>query len=148
MYNFSNSKKGESLISIIVWVTILAIAVSGIAMILFQNRTIEEDYGKTNTITLLQSNAETIVRKVDTSRFAEKDVFYLCKDDSTGIFTAFTGALGESCKYIDKNGDKVTNTGSFADTIYTRIFSIEKEDNSSGKPRQVIKGGIKELIRK
>lgn len=126
MYNFSNSKKGRTLVSIIVWVAILAIAISGIAMILFQNRTIEDDYGKTNHITLLQSNAETIVRKVDTSHLSEKDIFFLCKDDSTGVFAAFTGALGESCKYIDKNGDKVTNTGSFADTIYTRIFSIEK----------------------
>ncbi|HBB27551.1 TPA: hypothetical protein DCZ36_03600 [Candidatus Gracilibacteria bacterium] len=148
MYNFSNSKKGETLISIIVGVVILAIAIGGVAVILFQNSAIEEDYDKNNTVAILQSNAENIVRKMDTSNLAEKDIFFLSKDPGTKMFQVFTGTMNEGYKYINKNGDQIINTGSYAGTIYARIFSVERGDNSFGKPRQVIKGGIKELIRK
>ncbi|MDD5198132.1 MAG: hypothetical protein PHN60_04725 [Candidatus Gracilibacteria bacterium] len=148
MYNFSNSKRGETLISIIVGVVILAIAIGGVAVILFQNSAIEEDYAKNNTVAILQSNAENIVRKIDTSSLAEKDIFFLSKDPLTKTFQIFTGTLNEGYKYINKNGNQVTNTGSYAGTIYSRIFSVERGDSSFGKPRQVIKGGIKELIRK
>ena len=108
-------------------------------MIVFQNRTIEEDYETNNAIAILQTNAENIVRNIDMSAFNEKDLFFLCKNPATQIFSAFTGTMGEQCKYIDKNGETVTNTGTFAGTVYTRIFSVEREDDSIGKPRQVIK---------
>lgn len=117
-------------------------------MILLQNSTIEEDYDKNNTITILQSNAESIVRKTNTSGFAEKDVFFVYKNPVTKIFEAFTGTTNERYKYVNKNGDMVTNTGSYAGTVYTRIFTVELGDTSFGKPRQVIRGAIKELIRK
>ncbi|MDD5377210.1 MAG: hypothetical protein PHH16_03770 [Candidatus Gracilibacteria bacterium] len=146
MHDFSNSKRGETLISIVVGVVILAIAIGGVAMILVQNRTIEEDYDKNSTLATLQSNAESIVRKVDTSGLAEKDIFFLYKDPITKTFQIFTGTTNEGYKYINKNGDLITNTGSYAGTVYTRIFSVERGDASFGKPRQVIKGGIKELI--
>lgn len=126
MYNFSNSKRGETLISIIVGVVILAIAMGGVVLILIQNRTIEEDYDKNNTLSFLQSNAESIIRKVDTSRLAEKDIFFLYKDPTTQTFQAFTGSANESYKYINKYGELVTNTGSYAGTLYTRVFSVER----------------------
>lgn len=148
MYNFSNSKNGETLISIIVWVVILAIAIGGVAVILFQNSAIEEDYDKNNTVAILQTNAENIVRKADTSSLAEKDIFFLFKDPETKTFQVFTGITNEWYKYINKNGDQITDTGSYVGTVYSRIFSVERWDSSFGKPRQVIKGGIKELIRK
>ncbi|OIP54484.1 hypothetical protein AUK10_00780 [Candidatus Gracilibacteria bacterium CG2_30_37_12] len=148
MYNFSNSKKGETLVSLVVGVVILAIAMGGVTLILLQNRTIEDDYDKSNTISLLQSSAENIVRKTDTSILSEKDIFFLYKDPASQTFQVFTGSSGEQYKYIDKNGELITNTGSYAGTIYTRVFSVERGDSSFGKPRQVIKGAIKELIKK
>lgn len=95
-------------------------------MILFQNSAIEEDYAKNNTVAILQSNAENIVRKIDTSSLAEKDIFFLSKDPLTKTFQIFTGTLNEGYKYINKNGNQVTNTGSYAGTIYSRIFSVER----------------------
>lgn len=148
MFDFSNSKRGETLISVIVWAVILAIAIGGVTLILIQNRTIEEDYEKNNAIAILQSNTENIVRKADTGNLAEKDAFFLYKDPITKTFQVFTGTANDGYKYINKNGDQVVDTGSYAGTVYTRILSIEKEDASFGEKRQVIKGGIKELIRK
>lgn len=117
-------------------------------MILIQNRTIEEDYAKNNTVSLLQENAESIIRKVDTSTFAEKDFFFIYKDPVAKTFQAFTGAANEQYKYIDKDGNSITNTGTFVGDLYSRIFTIERWDTGMGKSRQVIKGGIRELIRK
>jgi flagellar basal body-associated protein FliL len=126
MYNFSNSKKGETLMSIIVGVAILSIAMGGVVLILAQNRTIEEDYDTNNSISILQTNAENIVRKVNTSMLAEKDVFFLKKDSVTKIFQALTGSINDGYKYIDRDGNLVTNTGSYAGSIYTRIFTVER----------------------
>jgi hypothetical protein len=120
----------------------------GVTMILLQNRTIEEDYDKKNAISLLQSNAENIVRETDTSSLSEKDIFFLYKDPNLLTFQIFTGSTNELYKYINENGDIITNTGSYAGTIYTRVFSVERGDSSIGKPRQIIKGVIKELIKK
>lgn len=148
MYNFSNLKKGETLVSIMVGAVILAIAIGGVSMILLQDSTIEEDYHKNNTLSILQYNAENIVKKTDTSSLAEKDIFYLYKNPDNKTFQIFTGASNEGYKYINRDGELVTSTGSYAGTIYSRIFRVERGDSSFGKPRQVIKGGIKELIRK
>ncbi len=82
MYDFSNAKNGETLISIVVGVVILGIAISGMTMILIQSRAIEDDYDSRNYLTILQSNAENIVRNIDTTAFREKDLFYIQKDAS------------------------------------------------------------------
>ena len=148
MYNFSTSKRGETLISIIVGVVILAIALFWAALILFQSHTIEEEYGKNNTVAILQSNTENIVRKIDTSSLAEGDIFFIHKDPETKVFSIFTGSVNEQYKYINRDGESVTNTGSNTETVYTRILTVELADSSLGKPRQVIQGGIKELIRR
>lgn len=108
-------------------------------MILIQNRTIEEDYNINNTVTLLQSNAENIMRKVDTSNLSDKDIFFLYKDSASQTFQVFTGTINESYKYINGNGDAVTDTGTYIETIYTRIFSLAQGDTFFGEPRQIIK---------
>lgn len=149
MYNFSNLKKGETLVSVVVGIVILGIAMGGVAMILVQNSTIEEDYGKNNNVFFLQSNAENIVRRVDTSAVIEKEVFFLRKDPLTRTFLVYTGTTNEGEKYIDRDGNKIDAPTSYPGTVYTRSFIVERQDTSFGdKPRQVIKGGIKELIRK
>ena len=95
MYDFSNSKRGETLVSILVGVVILSIAMGGVVMILIQSRTIEEDYNKNNTLSILQSNAENIVRKTDTSDILEKEIFFLHKDSIEKTFRVFTGTANE-----------------------------------------------------
>lgn len=67
MHYFATSKKGETLVSIMVGVIILAIAIGSVAIILGQNYAIEDDYEMNNNVFVLQSNTENIVRKVDTT---------------------------------------------------------------------------------
>ncbi|EKD44587.1 MAG: hypothetical protein ACD_71C00087G0002 [uncultured bacterium (gcode 4)] len=148
MFHFAKSKRGETLISVLVGVIILALAIGAITTILMQNRTIDEDYNTNNTVFLLRTNAENIVKKMDTKSLAEKDVFYLSKDSSSKIFQILTGTTNDSYRYINSDGDLVTNTGSYGWTLYSRVFLLEKNDTTLGEPHQIIKAGIKELIRK
>lgn len=113
MFHFAKSKRGETLISVLVGVIILVIAIGGITTILMQNRTIDEDYNTNNTVFLLRTNAENIVKKLNTTSLAEKDVFYISKDSTTKTFRIFTGTTNDSYRYINSDGDLVTNTGSY-----------------------------------
>lgn len=148
MYHFATSKRGETLISILVGTVILAIAITAAVNILMHNETIDEEYITNNTVTLLQSNTENIIRKTDTSWLAENTVFYLYKNTSTKNFQILTGSGNEQYKYINRYGEHIAQVTSYDDTVYTRILSVEKEDTSLGKKRQIIKWGVKELIRK
>jgi len=113
MYHFATSKRGETLISVLVGVVILALAIGGITIILMQNRTIDEDYDTNNAVFLLRTNAENIVKKMDTKNIAENEVFYLSKDSTTKTFQVWTGTTNDSYRYINSDGDLVTNTGSY-----------------------------------
>ncbi len=130
MYNFSNAKRGEALISMVVGVVILAIAIAGVSLIMVQNRTIEEDYAKNNTKSIIEANTVNIMRKIDTSSFAPNDIFYLCKFTATHVFWAFSGTVGERCKYLDSNGNPVTYPSDYEGVLYTRTLSIEQGDSS------------------
>jgi flagellar basal body-associated protein FliL len=135
------SKRGETLISLLIGVVLMAIAISGIVAIIIYNQSIDEDYKMNNTIFILQSNAENIAQKTNTSLLAEKDIFYLYKDPLSRTFQVFTGATNDRYKYINRDGEFVTNTGSsYTDTLYTRILSVEKKETTPGDvPHQVIK---------
>lgn len=113
-----------------------------------QNRTIDEDYNTNNAVYLLRTNAENIVKKLDTKSLAEKDIFYIIKDSTVKTFQIFTGTTNDGYRYINGDGDLVTNTGSYGGTLYSRIFLVEKNDTTLGAPHQIIKAGIRELIRK
>lgn len=148
MDHFAISKKGETLISVLVGVVILTIAIGGITTIMVQNRNIDEDYATNNAVFLLRTNTENIIKRINTKSLMEKDIFYLYKDPVTKTFQIFTWTTAEWYKYINSDGDFITNTGTYIPTLYSRILSLEKEDTMLGEKHQIIKAGIKELIRK
>ena len=141
------SHRGETLVGIIVWVTIIAIVIGSIAKILSIQYVIEDDYVRNQTLTALQNNATNIVKKLDTSSVAENEIFAMYKDSVNRKYIVMTGSNVEIYKYIDRQGSWVSNTGSFDDTIYTQLLTIDKND-SSLLHKQIIKGEIRELIRK
>ena len=85
-----SKKSGETLAAVIVGTVILGLAISGIAVILTSNTTLETEYEKNNRLFLLQNNSETIVRKVDTSAIVEGEVFFLRKDAASKTFLILT----------------------------------------------------------
>ncbi len=106
----------------------------------------EDTYARNEMLYILQNNGINAVRKIDTSSVTEKGIFALYKDTANNRFTIMTGALTEQYKYIDRRGEWVSNTGSFAGTVYTQLFYVDKSDTLPVK-KQVIKGEVRELIR-
>ena len=140
-------RRGESLVGIIVGVFIIAIVIWGIAKILSVQYAIEDDYFRSQTLFILKNNATNIVRKVDTSSVSENEIFSLYKDTTNRRYLVMTGANIETYKYIDRRGNWVSNTGSFQDVVYTRLMFLSKNITSPVQ-KQVVKGEIRELIRK
>ncbi len=122
-------------------------AVSGIAVILSSNSTLETEYDRNNRLFLLQNNSEAVVRRVDTSGIAEGEVFFIRKDEASKTFLVLTGAENVDQRYVNAYGAWV-NTGTTTDTVYARSFLMEKKDPTIGNGGQVIRAGVKELIRK
>ncbi|MDD2745362.1 MAG: hypothetical protein PHU93_02385 [Candidatus Gracilibacteria bacterium] len=139
--------RGETLVGIIVGVTIIAIVIGSIAKILSIQYVIEDDYVRNQTLTALQNNATNIVKKLDTSSISENEVFAMYKDSVNRKYLVMTGSNVEIYKYVDRQGTWVSNTGSFNDTIYTQLLTVDKNDSSLLR-KQIIKGEIRELIRK
>lgn len=142
-----SKRRGETLAAVIVGTMVLGLAVSGIAVILSSNSSLESEYEKNNRLFLLQNNSEAVVRKVDTSLIPEGEIFFLKKDEVSKTFLVLTGAENMDYRYVNAHGEWV-NTGTTTDTVYARSFLMEKKDPTIGDGGQVIRAGVKELIRK
>jgi hypothetical protein len=141
------SRRGETLVSVVVGTLILALVISGIAAMLSGNASLETDYQKNNAMLLMQASAANIVRKTDTSALNEGDAFYVWKDSATQTFRILTGASNANYEYVNSFGE-LTNSGTSKEPVYIRSFLVEKKDPSLGGGGQVIKASIRELIRK
>jgi hypothetical protein len=130
---------GETLISIVVGVFILSLVLFGVMNLLVHNYTVEDDYARNNKIHLLELNAASLIRRLDTSSGPEKEVFYIYKDTATKEFKIFTGASNIAYGYINSYGDTITNTGSYSGALYLRTFFLDQSDTSLSVGNQVIK---------
>ncbi|MBP8016683.1 hypothetical protein KAZ01_01625 [Candidatus Gracilibacteria bacterium] len=143
------NKKGDNLISVLIGTFIIAIIILGIINILSSNYVIEDDYSRSNKILLLQYNTTNIVRALDTSFLNEGDIFYIYKDVENKNFLIKTGIGNEQYKYINEFGDNISNTGTYASTMFARMLYVQKNDTTDlGPKNQILKVGIRELIRK
>lgn len=141
------NRRGETLAAIIVGSLVLAAAVSGVAVILAGNASLETEYERSNQVFILQSNAEAIIRRLDTSAIREGEIFYVRKDVENRRFLVLTGSENADYRYVNANGEWV-NTGSTTETVFSRIFLMERKDSSVGAGGEVIRAAVKELIRK
>ncbi len=136
------TNNAETLISILIWISIIsAISFWAIKMLQY-DREKSITYDKINEIFLLETNANNLVKKVITKDFKEKEVFYLYKTWSQII--AYSWVTNEYLKYINSDWELVTNTWTYVWNIYSRLFIVDKDTATN----QLIKWGIKELIRK
>lgn len=102
-----HEKRGETLAAVIVGTVVLGLAISGIAVILTSNTTLETEYEKNNRLFLLQNNSETVVRKIDTSLVSEGELFFLRKDTDSKTFLILTGAENVDYRYVNAYGEWV-----------------------------------------
>lgn len=82
--------RGETLVSVIIGVFVLAMVISGIAAILANNLAVENDYMRNNKLHFLEVNSTNIIRRLDTSNLDEKQVFYLEKNETGSVFLVRT----------------------------------------------------------
>ena len=113
MHHLPREQTGETLISVIVGVLIIALVIGSIARIIAIHYTTEDTYTRNETLYLLQNNSTNILRKLDTSSIAEKEIFSAYKDPSALQFRVMTGSLADKYKYIDRRNEWVSSTGSF-----------------------------------
>lgn len=143
-----NNQKGETLVSILIGIFILSIAIFGISNLLANNLAIEDDQFRAAKIRLMELNATNIIKQIDTSGLAEKEVFYLEKNSGASTFKIHTGSLAENYAYINFYGEPITNTGSYTGGLYLRTFIVDQADTTFKNKNQIIKGTIRELLKK
>ncbi len=137
----------ESLVWIIIWVFILSFIILWVSNLLINSKKIIEDYDNIKTINILVNNTNNILTKLDTSILQENDYFYLYKDKTYKNFLIFTWTINESYKYINKYWDHIENIDLYNWDIYSRILSVEKENDYKWKNNQILKTDIKKIIK-
>lgn len=135
------TKKAETLVSILIWVFILSLISIWAIKIMEYDKQKTIEYDKINKIFLLEANSNNLIKKIPTSQFWEKQVFYLYKTWSQIL--AYSWISNDYIKYIDEDWNTI-NTWTYKWYIYTRLFIIDKDTSTS----QLVKWAIKELIRK
>jgi len=114
-------KNAESLLWIIIWVFILSIALVWIINIINFNKDILLRYNEDINKYLLSSNAQYILKKIDTSKIAFDQHFYVYKDKDNKDFQVFTWTINEEYSYINKFWEKVDPAVNIWKT-YKRVF--------------------------
>lgn len=119
--------KWESLIGIIIAISLLWFVILWIANLINYSTTVNYNYEITSSVDLIKDNTLNIVKKLDTSSIQENEIFYLYKDTSNKNFLTYTWVLNEQYKYIDKYWENIDPL-SFSWTIYERTIQLEKKD--------------------
>jgi Tfp pilus assembly protein PilV len=148
MHTHIYTSRGETLVSVLVGVFILSIVVFGVANLLVNNSALEDESRRNTALMILEQNATSIIKNLNTAQIAEKEVFYLYKDPTTQTITAFTGATNIGYAYVNAAGENVSNTGSYQNSLYYQSFIIDQSDTGLRSGSQVVKGTIRELVRR
>jgi hypothetical protein len=96
----------------------------------------------------MELNSANIIKQLDTSNLQEKEVFYLEKNTGSSTFKIYTGSTASSYAFINFYGEPITSTGSYTGSLYLRTFMVEQADTTFKNKNQIIKGTIRELLRK
>ena len=142
-----NNKKAETLMSVIIWVFILTFVLLWITNLMIESNIIVDKFNKTRDINILKQNSINIIKNIDTSNIPENSIFYIYRDKSNNKFEIKDSNEPEY-KYVDKFWDYISDLNTYEWNIYSRIFYLERDDNSLWDVHQVIKASIKRLIKK
>jgi hypothetical protein len=142
------NKKWDTLISVLIWIFIMAIIILWLINILSYNYVIEDNYIKDNKLLILQNNTENIIRNLNMNSLSEWDVFYIYKNPLTYNFEIYTWSTSTNFKYINEHWDFISNTWAYDWIIYERTLYVQKNDTTLWLQNQVIKTEIKEFVGK
>ena len=140
----------ESLVWIIVGVSILSIAILWILNIILYSNSLIDIFDKTTRLNIVKDNIQNIIRNLNTTDIGETDTFYIYKNRATKTFVIYTWSINSQYKYIDQLGNYITpaTLASFTGETYSRLLWLEREDTSIDAKNQIIKASIRRLIRK
>jgi len=118
------NKKGETLVWVLIWLIIFSIISLSIINIVSYNKDLVSDYENINIESILRSNSNSIIKKLDFSWLTENDTFFIYKNNITKNFEIQTWTTNSWSKYIDLNWNKINNTFS---KVYKREFYLKKD---------------------
>jgi hypothetical protein len=118
------NKKAESIIWIVVAVSILSFAMLWIINILNYSNDVWNDYSQEADLIFLETNAKNIVKNLDLSLIQNNEEFYIYKDNATKTYKVYTWAVNEKYKYVDKFWDTVDT-----DIFIWNIFEVSLKKN-------------------
>jgi hypothetical protein len=139
------NKKAETILSVIIWVFILTFVLLWITNLMIESNVIIDKFNKNRDINILKQNSINIIKNIDTSSIAENSIFYIYRNKWASTFETQTWS---EYKYVDRFWDYISDLTTFEWNIYSRIFYLERDDNSVWDVHQVIKASIKRLIKK
>lgn len=119
--------KGESLIGIIIAISLLWFVILWIANIISYSNNITSNYEISSTIDLIKDNTLTIVKKLDMTNINDWEEFYLNKNYITKEISIFTWTINENYKYIDSLWNNI-DIWVYIWDIYERVITLEKKD--------------------
>ncbi len=132
----------ESLVTIIISVSILGIIFVSLYKILEYNSNIDRNFQAFNYVNVLEQNTSNIISKIDTSFLSEWEIFYLYQTGAN--IEIKTWESNDMYRYINHKGEWIENTLQSQSQIYSRFCFIERDTAEW----QSIKCSVKELIKK
>lgn len=126
------SQKGESLVWIIIGVTILSFVLVWIMNLVFQSQDVVDNFQSNRDVSLLEENALLIGNALDTSLVLEDEVFYVQRNSPDSTYYIYTWTLNEWYKYIDSLGNTISNTWSYSWIYFERSFTLKRKTNPVG----------------
>lgn len=139
----------ESLVGIIIWVTLLSICVMWILNLILFSNNLTDIFNNTTKMNVLKDNVTNVIKKVDTSSLLENEAFFLYKNELTNNFEIYSWTGNVAYKYINDLWDRVDDPLTYSGYIYARLLWVQREDTSiADNQNQIIKASIRRLIKK
>lgn len=141
-------KKWETLVSLMVWIFIISLVISGIVSIIGSNYSLEDGFIKNNKVFFLKNNTVNIIKSLDTKWITEWEKIYIYKDDANKKFTIFTWTINEKYSLVDEYWNNILDTTKYDWNQYLRSVYIQNADTSVWTQNQIIKITVKEITKK
>ena len=142
-----HTKKAESLVWIIVGVTILSIVLLWVWNLIYFSHNTLYSFTDAQKLDILKNNITNVVRSINTNNIQENEIFYVYKNQATNTFQIFTGSTNTNYKYLDEFGNNV-DPATFLGDVYAQTLLKQRNDTSLAFWNQVIKVTIRKLIKK
>lgn len=123
------NKKGETLVSIIVWVFILSFVVLWIWTLIWNSRDLLKKYNTKTKLDFVTNNSYNIINNIDISSTVDWEVFYLYKnisDFNNKFYEIKVWESNSEYKYIDEFWEKVDNPLYYKGILFLRLFYSKK----------------------